>query len=97
MIHLRTLTLFVLFCRWGMISMASPVSGYVRDPAGEVLPFATLYVRETEFGTTTNLEGYFEFDLPPGNYNPIIQYLGYETKTARITVTDQPLKLNFLL
>ena len=53
------------------------ISGYIYDNEGEPLSFATIYVKQTETGTTTNIEGYFSLTLAPGKYNLFFQYLGY--------------------
>lgn len=55
------------------------IKGYIYDQKKEVLPFSTIYVRNIESGTTTNIEGYYEIRLVPGKYDMVFQYLGYES------------------
>jgi hypothetical protein len=55
------------------------VKGYIYDHTNEALPFATIYVRNIESGTTTNIEGYYEVRLAPGKYDMVFQYMGYES------------------
>jgi hypothetical protein len=73
------------------------ISGVVSDKSGEELPFATIYIKETGFGTTTNLDGNYEFSLDPGNYTLIFQYLGYKTESRNISVEDEDIRLDVRL
>ncbi len=70
-------------------SEGAKVYGTVSDEEGNLLPFATIYVTESNFGATTNYEGYYEFNLNPGNYQLIFQYMGYKSYTKDIRVTDK--------
>jgi len=62
------------------------VSGLVYDDNAEPMPFVTIYVQQTETGTATNLEGYFNLPLKPGLYNVIFQYLGYAAQEKILTI-----------
>jgi uncharacterized protein DUF5686/carboxypeptidase-like protein len=62
------------------------IEGYIYDSEGELLPFATIYVKQTETGTTTNIEGKFHLALPPGSYNLIFQYLGYAAQEKIVKI-----------
>jgi len=67
------------------------IRGYIYNEAGEPLPFATIYVKQTETGTTTNIEGFFELPLASGAYNLVFQYLGFsaQEKTVNVVSTFQ--------
>lgn len=57
------------------------LSGYVKDArTGEELPGATIMVRGTFKGTTTNAYGFYSISLPEGIYSFVFSYLGYETR-----------------
>ena len=47
------------------------ISGIVKDKeSGETLPFANVFVKDTNIGTTTNADGFFTlFDIPSENFN----------------------------
>ena len=49
------------------------VTGLVTDENGNTLPYATILVKGTTRGTTTNAEGKFFIDLEPGKYTIIGQ------------------------
>jgi len=57
------------------------VSGYVKDArSGEELPGATIVVKGTLKGTTSNPYGFYSISLPEGYYTLVFSYLGYETR-----------------
>lgn len=61
------------------------ISGYIKDGAtGEALLGASIYVTEIERGTITNHYGFYSIQLPPGNYNLRISYVGYQTRELKI-------------
>ena len=62
------------------------VRGRISTSEQEPLPFTTVYIQQQETGTTSNQEGFYEVKLPPGQYDLVFQYLGYETVTRSVTV-----------
>jgi hypothetical protein len=65
------------------------IRGIVRGEGNEVLAFATIFVKETGTGVTTNVDGEYELLLAEGEYNIIFQFLGYETLVKKIIVTSR--------
>ena len=63
------------------------ISGIVKDKeSGETLPFANVFVKDTNIGTTTNADGFFTlFDIPSETSTIQVQYLGYKVKTLVLT------------
>lgn len=55
------------------------IRGHVNGENNEPLPFATVYIRNLNTGTTTNIEGDYEIQLAPGKYDVVFQYIGYES------------------
>ncbi|MEM0994962.1 MAG: DUF5686 and carboxypeptidase regulatory-like domain-containing protein, partial [Bacteroidota bacterium] len=79
-------------------SYATVLKGTVSDQTGEVLPYASIFVEETGAGTTTNAEGNYAIELASGTYNIRFQYLGYQSETRSIRVTNEPVQtLNIVL
>jgi hypothetical protein len=65
------------------------LSGYLRDAStGEELLYATVSVEGTSQGVTTNLYGFYSLTLPKGSYQINFSYVGYETKTLSIDLTE---------
>ncbi len=71
------------------------VSGYVKDAAnGEGLIGVSVYVREASTGVTTNAYGFYSLTLPTDDYTMVFTYIGYETRTDRVTLsTDKTLNV----
>ncbi len=56
-----------------------PVTGQVTDEAGQPLIGATILVKGSSIGTTTDFEGRFSIELTDGEEILLISYTGYET------------------
>jgi len=73
------------------------ISGTIKDATnGETLLGATVYLKNTSFGTITNEYGFFSLTAPKGNYILIISYVGYQTITKELNL-DKDQKLNLEL
>jgi hypothetical protein len=79
------------------MSMAGGIRGTIKDDKGEPLPFATIFVKKTGTGTTTNANGFFELALPQGVYEITFQYVGYETAVNELEVGSEYLELHIIL
>jgi hypothetical protein len=55
------------------------VSGKVTNQYGEALPFANIRVMGSTVGTTTDLDGFYQLNLPNGATQLEISYIGYNT------------------
>lgn len=65
------------------------ISGYVNDAqSGENLIGASVYVKEMETGATSNEYGFYSISIPPGNYTVEYSYIGFETITKIIELTE---------
>jgi hypothetical protein len=76
-------------------SIAEPlvVSGYITDAvSGEVLPGATVIIRETGKGTSTNAYGYYSLTVGRGQ-TLTAAFIGYAEKELRITTDQKELRL----
>lgn len=62
-------------------SKKGKIEGVILDNEvdNEPMAFATISVKNTDFETTSALDGSFSFNLKPGKYTLEIQFLGYET------------------
>ncbi len=91
------LTAFFLFA-WLAASAQSrsgyTVSGQIRDKSsGELLPGATLFVRELNTGTVSNSYGFYSLTLPAGRYHLTFSFVGYE-KREIILLLDSDTLIN---
>lgn len=60
------------------------VSGVVRDVEGQTLPGANIIVTGTLQGITTDLDGKFRIELPPGKDEIEVSYVGYNPKKVNL-------------
>lgn len=73
------------------------LTGVVRDKSsGEALPFATVQVKGTTLGTSTNADGYFTLlKVPTDTSEIVVQYIGYNN--TEIYLTPQTPKKNLIV
>lgn len=87
--------LFILFINTDIF--AAHIRGKLTDVEGEILSFASIYVRGTSIGTTSNIDGFYDLVLEDGRYELVFQYVGYESKTEKITIAQQDIELDIVL
>lgn len=86
---LLTVSCFSLF--------ATGIRGTIHAEDGTALGYATIFIKQTGTGTTTNEKGYYELTLPPGKYDIVYQYLGYETQVHAVEISTSFLEVNIVL
>jgi len=65
------------------------LKGTVKNNTGERLVGANLMISNSFNGTTTDVNGMFQFkNLKPGNYQLAISYIGFEKQTLDVKLTD---------
>jgi len=77
--------------------LAGRISGTVTDDKGSILPYASVFVKGTSRGTTSNNSGRYFLDLPAGNYTIVCQYVGYGRQEKSVNLGTEPLTLDFKL
>ncbi len=76
----------------------SVITGKVTDENNSPLPFANVYLKETNVGTSTDNRGNFKIVTKPGRYTLEISYVGYEKKSIEINLkSEETLTLNIKL
>ena len=72
------------------------ISGIVKDKeSGETLPFANVFVKDTNIGTRTNEDGFFTlFNVPSETSTLQVQYIGYKVE---ILVLNQEIVKNKII
>ena len=68
------------------------VTGTITDDQGTPIPGATVALKNSTdtFGKLTDASGAFEVNVPAGNYELEVRFLGFTTYTKNILVTDVP-------
>jgi hypothetical protein len=73
------------------------ISGNVKDSkTGEDLIGATVFIKETGKGTSTNAYGFYSLSVPAGRYKLTAQYVGYAPQEQEVQISG-PVKVNFTL
>lgn len=76
---------------------ASGIKGFIKNENNAPLAYATVFVQETQSGSATNENGYYEIPLPRGSYTITFQYLGYESVTKKIAIGGSYKEINLSL
>ncbi|WP_155211101.1 DUF5686 and carboxypeptidase regulatory-like domain-containing protein [Fulvivirga aurantia] len=91
-------TLLTLLGALSLLSaIAGGIKGKISNENGEPLPFATIYVKQIETGTTTNADAFYEISLKPGKYTITYQYVGYESVSKEVEIGESYTTINVVL
>jgi hypothetical protein len=94
---MRTFVLFSSLLLLSHHAFAVKISGIITDDKGGILPFASVFVKGSSQGTTSNNRGKYFLDLPAGKYSIVCQYVGYARQEKTITLTNESVSLDFQL
>ena len=98
----RKLSILLIFLFGLTISVLAQqkgkVSGVIRDAeTNETLIGVSVYVEQLKSGTTTDMKGYYELELPVGEHALRVSYVGYTTLNKKVSISNIPLKQDFKL
>ncbi len=82
---------------YGYAAGAQRVYGTVTDENGTPLSFASILIRNTPLGVTSNNEGRYEIYLKSGSYFIECRYIGYKVVEKNIILGDKDVELNFVM
>jgi hypothetical protein len=95
--HLIALCLLLLISA-NVSAQSLSISGTVRDKSGEALPGAGIYLSGYKAATVTNSDGKFVLgNLKPGNYNVLVEMMGYLPYTKNVIIADKPVSMDIVL
>lgn len=66
------------------IPVVIPVTGRVTGEQGESIPGVSVVLKGTTRGTTTDVDGKFQIEVPDGNATLVFSFVGYATQEAVI-------------
>ena len=82
-------------CIVGMLSLFGSLSfgqatlnGKVVNANNEILPFATVAIKNSNIGTTTDAKGNFSLKLKAGTYSVIATFMGYNPTEKSVTLSN---------
>ncbi|SCY09525.1 CarboxypepD_reg-like domain-containing protein [Nonlabens sp. Hel1_33_55] len=88
---------YTLFLLISFLSTAQ-ITGTVTDADGESIPFASIFIKDTYTGTSTNVDGIYQLDVKKtGGYTVVFQSLGYKTNEVTVSIDKLPFELNATL
>ena len=88
--HCACTLLFYIICTLSVSAQSQGlVSGKVLSTDKSIIDFATVYLKGTQYGCTTNEEGFYHLKAPAGTYTLAISAIGYSTHEEQITIPAQ--------
>jgi hypothetical protein len=94
---MRNLLLFFPLIIFHQAVLAVKISGTITDDKGNILPYASIFIKGSSIGTTSNNLGKYFMDLAPGNYTIVCQYVGYTRQEKTVTLNAASITLDFQL
>lgn len=79
---------FILFLLPFWLCAQGTLRGVVSDEKGETLIGASVVIKGTSTGTSTDIDGSYEFRAPAGTHIVAISYTGYQSKEQTVTITN---------
>lgn len=73
------------------------LSGKIISKDKEEIAYATVYLKGTTYGCSTNDEGMYYLHAPAGQYTLIVSAIGYETLEKPVTLTNERQKMNITI
>ncbi len=89
--------LLLFFCLLSFSGYSQQITGKISDTDGKAIPFANIYIKELATGTTSNIEGQYQLDLPKGEWNLQYRYLGFKTKEVQVSMSDNDIEMDVAL
>jgi hypothetical protein len=90
------LILFISFLL-PILCFSNHINGVISNKNGEPLPFASVYIKNTIYGVSSNAFGEYFIELKPGTYTIVYSYIGYQSKEKIINLNEVPQKINIIL
>src|ERR1700722_14540808 len=81
-----TLPLFLILFLSSNVFAQINISGKIKDEHANIIPFATIYVKNTTIGTSANSEGEYTLQLKPGQYEVLYKAVGYRQESRRMDI-----------
>lgn len=94
---MRLILLAISFLFATAAVQAGGIRGIIRADDGTPLAYASIFVKQTGTGSATDFQGRYEVILPPGRYDILFQYLGYESVNRVVDVSSDFIEINLTL
>ena len=89
--YLTALTLLFAFCAqlWSQANTLATVTGRVTDENNEPIPGASILVKGTRTGISTNMEGEFTLNVKGDKVTLEVSFIGMKKKTLKVDATQK--------
>ncbi len=88
---------FLLFLFTGPFAHSAIITGKVTDTLRKPIAYASVYIKGTTKGTTTNDNGIYTLDLASGQYTVVFRMLGYKSYSKNVVVANEKITLDVVL
>lgn len=94
---LRNLLLSI--CIFGITSciQGQLVSGNVQGEDGVLLPFASVYLKNSTYGVSTDSRGNYQIELASGESELVFSFIGYESTSRKLNIQEGNQVVNVVL
>ena len=90
---IRYILIFITIIISSTALAGEKIKGYVFDEKNEPLIGANIRWKDTQNGTTTNADGYFELEQKGSEKQIVVSYIGYTTSTFTVESHNEPLRI----
>lgn len=91
---LFALTYLLLYC---IATFATQVRGTIKDDVGYTIPYASISIKGSTHGTSSNEDGSYTIQLPEGTTTLVVRMIGYKSVSKTINVSGSNMNLDFTL
>ena len=95
--QIQLFLLIPLLCLFSVSVKSQSISGKVIDENNQTVPYANVFLKDTEIGTTTNGNGEFFILVMEGNYSLVVSHIGYKTVDMPVVIKEGNLRLDIIL
>lgn len=90
--------IFILICLHGTTQCQTVIKGKVESNKKETIPGANIILQDTYDGTTSDLDGNFEFTTDEeGDFILVVSFIGFEDYIDSITLNGTPIELQIVM
>lgn len=98
MLRFTTSLLLLFICGFNSFAQSLSISGVVKDNRGETLPGAGIYLSNYKKATVTGNDGKFTLgNLQPGNYDVLVEMMGYLPFTKNVVLSSKSAQIEIRL
>lgn len=80
------LLIIILSVSLGARAQTHRLEGRITDRQNQPIGFASVYIKNTTYGTSANENGYYTFNLKAGSYQVVYSFVGYKQRIENITI-----------